>query len=196
MSNSIKKIKRSILELSEEEGYALLEELYEYYPKTKDIFTKASELGEFSFIELLEYTVSSSIILWAKVYLNWTARDYQIPILEEMQLSKALVLRLGRRLGKTDCMCIGLLYFAYSQANKGPNGQYNILVLTPYETQIDLIFDRLSQLIQGSPFMLDLVVRDIEHRYELDNGTIVVGLTVGASAGSSGGNNTRGQRSD
>ena len=44
--------------------------------------------------------VNETVQLWAKVHINWTARDYQIPILEQGKKSKRLVLRLGRRLGK------------------------------------------------------------------------------------------------
>lgn len=146
--------------------------------------------------DALEYIVTNSPVLWAKVYLNWTCRDYQFPILMEGKQAKQLVLRLGRRLGKTDSMCVLILWYAYTQLNKGPNEQYNILILTPYETQIDLIFDRLKQLIYGSPLMQSLVTRDIYHRFEFANGTIITGLTAGASSGNSGSNNTRGQRAD
>ena len=44
-----------------------------------------------------------------------------------------MVLRLGRRLGKTDDMCVAILWFAYTQYNKGPNNQYDIIIATPYE---------------------------------------------------------------
>lgn len=149
-----------------------------------------------SFVEALEYVVTNSPILWAKVYLNWEARDYQMPILNEGKLSKQLVLRLGRRLGKTDCMCILILWYAYTQINKGDNGQYNVLILTPYETQIDLIFTRLDQLIEASPLLQEAMKRQIYHRKEMFNGSIITGLTAGASAGNNGSNNTRGQAAD
>ena len=48
--------------------------------------------------EALEYIVTDNPILWAKVYLDWEARDYQFAILKEGKKSKKLVLRLGRRL--------------------------------------------------------------------------------------------------
>lgn len=50
--------------------------------------------------EALEYIVTDNPILWAKVYLDWEARDYQFAIIKEGKNSKKLVLRLGRRLGK------------------------------------------------------------------------------------------------
>ena len=48
----------------------------------------------------LEYIITDNPVLWAKVYLDWEARDYQFPIITEGKKSKKLVLRLGRRLGK------------------------------------------------------------------------------------------------
>lgn len=120
----------------------------------------------------LEYIVTNNPILWAKVYLDWEARDYQEPIIIEGKKSKKLVLRLGRRLGKSESMCILILWFAYTQYNKGPNNQYDILIATPYETQIDLIFKRLHELVERSPLLLSLKSRDVHHNLCFDiNGT-------------------------
>ena len=147
----------------------------------------------------LEYIVTDNPILWAKVYLNWEARDYQIPIILESKKSKKLVLRLGRRLGKSECMCIMILWFAYTQYNKGPNNQYDILIATPYETQIDLIFKRLHQLVDSSPLLTSLISRDVHHNLCFNiNGTTssILGLTAGANNSSGGANSSRGQRAD
>lgn len=145
--------------------------------------------------EALEFIVCDDPRLWAKVYLGWEARDYQELILEKAKTSRSLVLRLGRRLGKTDSMCVLILWYGYTQANKGPNNQYDILIITPYETQIDLIFDRLKQLIEASPMLQQMVKRSIHHLYEFENGTKIKGLTAGAKSGNEA-NNTRGQRAD
>lgn len=147
----------------------------------------------------LEYIVTNNPILWAKVYLDWEARDYQEPIIIEGKKSKKLVLRLGRRLGKSESMCILILWFAYTQYNKGPNNQYDILIATPYETQIDLIFKRLHELVERSPLLLSLKSRDVHHNLCFDiNGTrsSILGLTAGANNSSGGANSSRGQRAD
>ena len=147
----------------------------------------------------LEYIVTENPILWAKVYLNWEARDYQKPIIIESKNSKKLVLRLGRRLGKSESMCIIILWFAYTQYNKGPNNQYDILIATPYETQIDLIFKRLHQLVDMSPLLTSLISRDVHHNLCFSiNGTTssILGLTAGANNSSGGANSSRGQRAD
>lgn len=149
--------------------------------------------------QALEYIVTDNPILWAKVYLDWEARDYQFAIITEGKKSKKLVLRLGRRLGKTDSMCVLILWFAYTQYNRGPNNQYDIVIATPYETQIDLIFKRLHQLVEQSALMTSILTRDVHHHMEFTiNGitSSVLGFTAGANNASGGANNTRGQRAD
>lgn len=149
--------------------------------------------------EAMEYIVTDNPMLWAKVYLDWEARDYQHVIITEGRKARKLVLRLGRRLGKTDSMCILILWFAYTQYNRGPNNQYDIVIATPYETQIDLIFKRLHQLIEKSPLLLSLMTRDVHHNIEFTiNGitSAILGFTAGANNAAGGANNTRGQRAD
>lgn len=152
-----------------------------------------------NFKEAIEYVVTNNPVLWAKVYLDWEARNYQDAIIMEGKKSKKLVLRLGRRLGKTDSMCILILWYAYTQINKGDNNQYDIVIATPYETQIDLIFKRLHQLIDMSPVLKSLICRDVHHNLQLQIGSVVsniIGFTAGANNSSGGGNSTRGQRAD
>ena len=154
---------------------------------------------QFTKPQALEYIVTDNPVLWAKVYLDWEARDYQFAIVTEGKKSKKLVLRLGRRLGKTDSMCVLILWFAYTQYNRGPNNQYDIVIATPYETQIDLIFKRLHQLIEKSALLQSVLTRDVHHHLEFTiNGitSSVLGFTAGANNASGGANNTRGQRAD
>lgn len=152
-----------------------------------------------NFRDALEYVITNNPVLWAKVYLDWEARDYQDVIIAEGKKSKKLVLRLGRRLGKSDSMCVLILWFAYTQYNRGPNNQYDIIIATPYETQIDLIFKRLHQFLDISPVLKSLVTRDVQHNLNLTiNGIVsnILGLTAGANNSSGGANSTRGQRAD
>lgn len=152
-----------------------------------------------NFRDALEYVITNNPVLWAKVYLDWEARDYQHVIIEEGKKSKKLVLRLGRRLGKSDSMCVLILWFAYTQYNRGPNNQYDIIIATPYETQIDLIFKRLHQFLDISPVLKSLITRDVQHNLNLTiNGIVsnILGLTAGANNSSGGANSTRGQRAD
>ena len=188
----------NIEKLTEQESFLLIEELKSL---DKHIEKKVSYVIRESKVSIqvaLEYVINETPQLWAKMHLNWTARDYQIPILEMGKKSKKTVLRLGRRLGKTECMCILILWHAFRQPNMkvdDSNATYNILILTPYETQIDLIFDRLNQLMDGSTSLSTSLSRRVHHRIELDNSTTIKGLTLGVGTGKEG-SNTRGQRAD
>jgi len=193
---------KSILKLSKREFRVFVEELKkEIDPKIdKKVQFLYNQLNtgikeEVNKNEVLEIIVLNDPIIWAFVYLNWKPRHYQYVILEQMKKGKQVVLRLGRRLGKTETMCITILWYAYTQHNRGENDVYDILIITPYESQVMLIFKRLKQLIYGSKFMADSVERDIHLRFEFDNGTNIQGMTAGSKS-SSGAESTRGQRAD
>jgi hypothetical protein len=153
----------------------------------------------FTMEEILTIELLVDPVAWAEAYLNWNSRDYQDLILEQGAKARRLVLRLGRRLGKTECMCVLILWHAFTQINrdfaKADTDPYDILILTPVEKQIDLIFDRLNELIQGSTELRGSVKHKRQHYIELHNGTIIQGMTVGANS-NKGAANTRGQRAD
>jgi hypothetical protein len=145
--------------------------------------------------EIQMMQVYSDPVKWAATHLAWQARDYQHKILQTGAGAKQTVLRLGRRLGKTETMCVLIWWHAFVQPNKGPNNQYDILIITPYETQIDLIFKRLKEMLDMSPELKSSIKRDVHHQIELHNGAVIKGLTAGTKS-SSGAANTRGQRAD
>lgn len=192
-------VARTVAELNDTECDSLIKILVEY---DKDIDKRVLYVESKYAMkkpQALEYIVTDNPLLWAYVYLNWQARGYQIPIILEGKKSRKLVLRLGRRLGKTEDMCVLILWYAYTQYNRGDNNQYDVVIATPYETQIDLIFTRLHQLIDNSPILNSVKTRDIHHRIELTvNGITsnIIGLTAGANNASNGANSTRGVRAD
>ena len=146
--------------------------------------------------EALEYVINDSPMLWAKTYLNWEARDYQKDILNQGKKAKKLVLRLGRRLGKTEDMCILILWHCFARPNMGKNQTvYDVLILTPFETQVDLIFKRLNQLIDQSQLLMQELDNRIQHKIKFKGEVTITGLTLGVKSGSQGAN-TRGQRAD
>lgn len=96
----------------------------------------------------------------------------------------------------TEDMCILILWHMFRQPNavhNDPTFTYNTLILTPYETQIDLIFDRLNQLIDCSETLKSITPRRIHHRIEFSNNGAIIGLTLGVGTGKEG-SNTRGQK--
>lgn len=150
--------------------------------------------------ELEQLQIIQDVVKWAYVYFGWTAYDYQIPILKNIINDSQAVFRLGRRLGKTEMMCILILWYAFTQFNKKPvtndtEDVYDILIVAPFEKQIDLIFKRLQELIEASPAFQTSLVRNVKHNLKLANGTNILGITAGSKTGN-GANNTRGQRAD
>lgn len=96
----------------------------------------------------------------------------------------------------TEDMCILILWHMFRQPNAkfdDPTFTYNTLILTPYETQIDLIFDRLNQLIDCSETLTSMTTRRIHHKIEFSNKGAIIGLTLGVGTGKEG-SNTRGQK--
>ncbi len=150
--------------------------------------------------QLEQLQIIQDVVKWAYVYFGWTAFDYQMPILKNIINDSQAVFRLGRRLGKTEMMCILILWYAFTQYNKKPvtnetEDVYDILIVAPFEKQIDLIFKRLKELIEASPAYQNVLVRDVKHNLKLANGTNILGITAGSKTGN-GANNTRGQRAD
>jgi replicative DNA helicase len=184
--------------LKPEEQKRWVSEWDELYQETQDWWKQNAPKERMTAEEIHYLTLIEQPKFWAAETLKWICRDYQEQILHEMAYSKRTVLRLGRRLGKTETMCVIILWHAFTQPNRiasrGAEASYDILIIAPYEEQVDLIFKRLTQLIDASGGGIN-PSRDIEHHIELPNGTIIHGLTAGSKSGN-GAANTRGQRGD
>ena len=135
-------------------------------------------------------------VLWAQAFLRtfnsktkqigpWVPRWYQVEMLRDK--SRRKVYRCGRRTGKTETMVVEMLYKAFTNKN------FRILIATPYENQIRLIFMRIKEIVRDSPNLKDQIVRSTKNPYiiEFANGSIILGFTTGDSAAS-----IRGQRAD
>ena len=144
--------------------------------------------------------INSDPVKWAQVFLvtydktlkketPWTARWYQSQMIKDK--SKKKVYRCGRRTGKSECMVVESLYNACNHKN------YRVLLITPYENQIRLLFQRINELRSSSPLLNARVVSATKNPYkiEFDNGSLIMGFTTGASSGSSGAS-IRGQAAD
>lgn len=144
--------------------------------------------------------INNDPVKWAQTFLvgydktlkkdtPWTARWYQAQMLRDTSRKK--VYRCGRRTGKSECMVIEALYNACRRRN------FRVLLITPYENQIQLLFQRLSELRASSPLLNARVVSATKNPYriEFDNGSLIMGFTTGASSGSSGAS-IRGQAAD
>lgn len=139
-------------------------------------------------------------VAWAKVFLisnnaitkrygPWAARDYQAEMLRDKALRK--VYRCGRRTGKSETMIVEGLHKAFVHKN------FRILYVTPYETQVNLLFMRMRELIADSPLLKKEIVKMKNNPYTIEfaNGSVIMGFTTGASSGT-GAASVRGQRAD
>jgi hypothetical protein len=139
-------------------------------------------LDSFSKEELIELNIMYDPKEWAKDRLAWMARDYQADMLDKLVDSKQMVFRWGRRLGKSDTLCIAALYYAETQLNASfEKGSYKVLIICPFETQIDEIFDRLKVIVQNSPKLADSV-KCMHHKIKFLNGSVIQGKTAGSKS--------------
>ena len=88
-------------------------------------------------------------------------------------------------------MCIDSLWRCSTKRS------YVCLYAAPYEAQIRMIFDRLTQLIELSPAVKKTVISNTKTPFQIKfaNGSAIRGFTTGASTGT-GAANLRGQRAD
>lgn len=106
--------------------------------------------------------------------------------------SKRKIFRLGRQLGKTESLCISILYNLYT------NERFAIEVIAPYQSQIDLIFTRILELINTNAILKNSVLRNVkapQYQLKLKNDSYVIGFTAGSRSGGGAGA-SRGQHAN
>lgn len=94
--------------------------------------------------------------------------------------SKRKVFRLGRQLGKTAVLTIAILHAVYTHRS------FNVIVVAPYQSQIDMIFKRLEALIRGSSITANSIRRNVKapnYKIELYNDSSIMGFTAGTKSG-------------
>jgi hypothetical protein len=75
-------------------------------------------------------SILSDPVKFAAHHFGWIARWYQENILRATFKHKRIVTRCGRRIGKTECMCVHMLWYAFTHENAV------CLLAAPYENQI------------------------------------------------------------
>ena len=154
-------------------------------------------LGKETYLQLpenvkIDLQLEKNTLLWAKECLGWTpynkARNFFQWYQKEFLLCNAQnkVLRFGRRLGKTEGMCVEILHRGWTNNSSDKP----ILIIGPFQNLIDEIFDRLDSLLSGN----DSIYRGKFSRKRqpseitLSNGIKIKGFTTGTD-----GNSIRGQ---
>lgn len=88
---------------------------------------------------------------------------------------------------KTETMVVDMIWRAFTHRN------YVVVVVTPYENQVALIFRRINEILQTSPIVAGTVVSSIKSPFaiQFDNGSKILGFTAGND-----GSSVRGQKCD
>ncbi len=90
------------------------------------------------------------------------------------------VFRLGRQCGKTETMAIAMLHAVFTHKD------YKVILITPYQTQVEVIFNRLNKLIKSNTNLVNSLKRYVKapnYRIELHNGSMISGYTAGTKSG-------------
>lgn len=141
--------------------------------------------------ELNQFWVLNDAIAWAKVEIDWEPRWYQLEPLRCTARRK--VFRMGRQIGKTEILAILALYHLATKPD------FRVVILCPYQDQVDLIFGRIRKYIQRSQMMSDpdFKIRDKMNPHEIEfyhpeGNSSVIGITAGVRTGQKG-DKARGQ---
>jgi len=133
----------------------------------------------------------NDVIAWARVEIDWEPRWYQIEALRCTARRK--IFRMGRQIGKTELLAILALYHVATQAN------FRVVILCPYQDQVDIIFDRIRKYIQKSQLLSnpEFRIRDRMNPHEIefahpDGNSSMIGITAGVRTGQKG-DKSRGQ---
>jgi len=111
-------------------------------------------------------------------------RPYQAEMLR--CTAKRKVFRIGRQAGKTETLVISMLFSLFTKPGVPDGEGFQIIVITPYQSQIDLIFTRMLELVRGSVLTTNSIKRNVKaptYTVELHNGSTVRGFTAGTKSG-------------
>ena len=136
---------------------------------------------------------------------NLIFRDYQAEVTDNTRTEKMMVLRFGRRTGKTVILCADALWWATAwplvemyETNGSRQKPFKVLIFTPMDSQIKMIFDTLLSLCADSPYIQDMVQkvkRSDVSEIIFSTGSVIKGMTLGISTANKG-TSARGQSCD
>jgi LAGLIDADG-like domain len=90
----------------------------------------------------------------------------------------------------TESIVVSMLYHLFTKPNIPESEGFKIVVITPYQSQIDLIFSRAMELIRSNPVLSNSIKRHVkapQYTIELHNGSIIRGFTAGTKSGNNAG---------
>jgi hypothetical protein len=131
-------------------------------------------------------------------YLAWKEKNPDTDIFEKSRYhrpyqatmlrcsAKRKVFRIGRQAGKTETLVIAMLYALFTKPGIPASEGFKIILITPYQAQIDLIFNRMMQLVRSNPVTQNSIRRNVKapiYTVELHNESIIRGFTAGTKSG-------------
>lgn len=153
-----------------------------------DLRTGLGDITKAETEEDMIFAMLHNPVLWFKHELGVTLRPYQED--SASCTSRLKVDRWGRRVGKTFHKVGEMLrnmQIGYRDPKTGVTEPMRILVLTPYQSQVDEIFELIDNLIKGSKNLASAVDRRRKNPQELtfSNGARMIGYCTGGDGGAS-----------
>jgi hypothetical protein len=137
--------------------------------------------------EFDEVQMLADPVTWAQHAFGWEARWYQEVALSCTATKK--VLRWGRRDGKSEALAINCCWLSQVNSN------FTILVIAPYEVQVQKVFDVIKGFLFSNPTIAGTIkasTKTPNHRITFHNGSEILGFSSGAQS-ASGSKKIRGQ---
>lgn len=123
--------------------------------------------------------LASDPVIWSKNMLGLEPRVYQTLVLRDDNVSR--VMRFGRRMGKTYCMSIYLLWYSYIHTNG------KSIVLAPMKSQVGVIYEAILEMAEKNSLVKESIVRSVASpQYEINfsNGSSIRLFTTGMKSNS------------
>lgn len=105
-------------------------------------------------------------------------RPYQATMLRCSATRK--VFRIGRQAGKSETLIISIIFNLFT------NSGFKVILITPFQAQIEMIFTRIKDLINSNPGLANSIKRAVsapQYTLELHNGSYIKGFTAGTRSG-------------
>lgn len=86
----------------------------------------------------------------------------------------------------SEVLVVAMLYHLFTKPGVPENEGFEIIVITPYQAQIDLIFSRIMELVRQSPLTQNSLKRNVKapiYQIEFHNGSRIKGFTAGTKSG-------------
>lgn len=97
----------------------------------------------------------------------------------------------------SDALCIDILYHCWTKPGKSEKENYQVLIVCPYERQVNALFKRMRELLGQSEELLNSVDQDTKNPQLITftNGSSIMGIAAGVRTGSQA-SQARGQGAD